>query len=310
MSKGNPFQDQINAAGFDQRLMQNDSDTWGVLLEYVREQVKARQVWVPPGMDRQEAVEDYTSRACTHIVYKLKGFQKRGLLSAYIDKLIRTAVSNQEVKRLMEATSRFLMATDQLPGPYQRALREIVRGRPSGECALLLACMDGQPLDWSDWRRQRLWRDARHGLLYDQDFDYLLHTLARDKHCQANTLLDCRKALGESEQSLSASVEDEEETVLEKLPDPASTPEEEVLRGEASQKLLECLEKLRHRSGHHYQAIVRRFDYDESSEQIALALAASQAATVRQWIQRGLASLRLCLGEDQINGGSDERYDL
>ena len=50
--------------------------------------------------------------------------------------------------------------------------------------------------------------------------------------------------------------------------------------------------------------------YDESSEQIALALAASQAATVQQWIQRGLESLRLCLGDDHINEGSNERHDL
>ena len=50
--------------------------------------------------------------------------------------------------------------------------------------------------------------------------------------------------------------------------------------------------------------------YDESSEQIARALAASQAATVQQWIQRGLESLQLCLGKDQVNGGRDEHHDL
>ena len=306
MSQGNPFQDQINAAGFDQRLMQNDSDAWGVLLEYVREQVKARQVWVPPGMDRQEAVEEYTSRACNHIAHELGGFQRRGLLSAYLDKLIRTAVANQDVKRLREATSRFLRATGQLPEPYQRELREIVRRRPPGECALLLAFIDGQPLDWSDWRRQRLWYDARRGLLDDRDFDYLLHQLARDKHRQANTLLDWRTALAEAKQVLPDSVEDEEEI---DFPDPAPTPLEELLRREASQKLLECLEKLRHRSGRQYQAIERRFYYDESTEQIAAILGASQVA-VRKWFERGLENLRKCLREDQPNGGSDERHDL
>jgi DNA-directed RNA polymerase specialized sigma24 family protein len=310
MSKGNPFQDQINRAGFDQRLMQGDSDAWGILLEYVRKQIGARPLSSPRGLDRQEAIEEYTGQACNHIAHELGGFQKRGLLSAYIDKLIRTAVANQDVKRLMEATSRFLMATGQLPGSYQRELREIVRRRPAGECAMLLAFMDGQQCDLSGWRRQRLWYDARRGLLYDQDFDYWLHKLAREKHRQANTLLGWCQALGEAEQALPDSVEDEEETALEKFPDPAPTPLEELLRREASQKLIECLEKLRQRSGHHYRAIVRRFDYDESSEQIAMALGASKAATVRQWIQRGLESLRGCMGGDQINGGSDERYDL
>jgi hypothetical protein len=308
MSKGNPFQDQINRAGFDQQLRQGDSDAWSILLEYVRQQIKARPVSMPRGLDRREAVEEYTGQACNHIAHELGGFQKRGLLSAYIDKLIRTAIANQDVKRLMEAASRFLMATDQLPGPYQRELRDLVRRRPPGECSLLLAFMDGQQLDLSDWRRQRLWYDARRGLLYDQDFDCLLHKLARGKHRQANTLLDWRKALGEAERALPDS--DDEETVLEKFPDPAPTPLDELLRREAGQRLLECLEKLRHRSGHHYRAIVRRFDYDESSEQIARALGARKAATVRQWIQRGLGSLRECMAEDKVNEGSDERTDL
>jgi DNA-directed RNA polymerase specialized sigma24 family protein len=310
MSKGNPFQDQINRAGFDQRLTQGDSDAWGLLLQYVRKQVEARPLSAPRGLDRQAAVEEYAGQACNHIAHELGGFQQRGWLSAYLDKLIRTAVANQDVKRVMEATARFLMAAAQLPDPYQRELRELVRRRPPGECALLLAFMDGQQLDLSDWRRQRLWYDARRELLYDQNFDYLLHKLARDKHRQANTLLGWRQALGEAGRALPDSVEDEAEPVLERLPDPAPTPLEELLRREASHKLLECLEKLRHKSGHHYQAIVRRFDYDESSAQIALALGANQAATVRQWIQRGLGSLRECLGEDQINGGSDERHDL
>jgi hypothetical protein len=295
MSKGNPFQDQINADGFDRRLMQGDSDAWGILLQYVRKQVEARPVSSPRGLERREALEEYTGQACNHIAHELGGFQKRGLLSAYIDKLIRTAVVNQDVKRLMQATSRFLMATGQLPGPYQRELRELVRRRPPLECALLLAFMDGQQLDLSDWRRQRLWYDARRGLLYDHDLDYLLHKLAREKHRQANTLLDWRKVLGESERAWPDSVEDE--TVLEKLPDLAPAPLEELLRREISQQLLECLEKLRERSGHHYRAIVRRFDYDESGEQIALVLGANKAATVRQWIQRGLESLRECMGE-------------
>lgn len=290
----NPFRDQINEAGFDQRLMQGDSDAWGSVLQYVRRRVEARPLPVFRGMDRREAVEEYTAQACNHLAHEIGGFQKRGLLSAYLDKLIRTAVANQDVKRLMEAASRFLAAAGQLPAPCQRSLREIIRRRPPGEGALLSAFMDGQPFDLSDWRRQRLWYDARRGLLDDQDFDCLLHQLAREKHRQANTLLDWRKALGESAQALPDSAEDEEET---ELPDSAPTPLEELLRREASQKLIECLEKLRHRSRHHYQAIVRRFDCDESSEQIARALGASKAATVRQWIQRGLGSLRECMGE-------------
>jgi len=240
-------------------------------------------------------------------VYKLKGFQKRGLLSAYIDQLIRTAVANQDVKRLMEATSRFLMATDKLPGPYQRELREIVRRRPPVECAMLLDFMDGQKFDWSDWRRQRLWYDARRGLLDDRDFDYLLHTLAREGHCQANTLLYWLKIVGKSEGDSPGSDEDGKEET--ELPDPDPTPEVDVLRREANQKLLECLEKLRQRSSNQYQTIDRKFYYDESTEQIAAILGASKAA-VRKWCERGLENLRECIAEDKINEGSDERHDL
>lgn len=312
MSKSNPLQDQINRAGFDQRLMQDtqgDSDAWGILLQYVRKQVEARPLSAPRGMDRQEAVEEYTGQACNHIAHELKGFQKRGLLSAYIDKLIRTAVANQDVKRLMGATSKFLMATDKLSGPYQRELRELARRRPPVEYVMLLACMDSQPLDLSDWRRQRLWYDARRGLLNDQDFNYLLHKLAREKRRQARTLLDWHNALSEAERASPDSVEDEDEPVIERLPDPAPTPLEELLRRENHQKLLECLEKLRQRSGNHHQAVVRRFDRDESTEQIAAILGAN-TATVRKWFERGLGNLGECMAEDKINEGRDERHDL
>lgn len=309
MSKGNPFQDQINLTGFDERLKQGDSEAWGILLQYVRKQVETRSRSATLGFDRQEAVEENTSKACNHIAHELGNFQQRGLLSAYLDTLIRTATANQDVKRLMNATSRFLKAANKLPAPYQKELRVIVRRRPALEGGMILAFMDGQKFDWSDWRRKRLWYDARRGLLDDQDFKYLLHKLAREKHRQARTLLDWQNTLSTSERASQDSVETQTETALENIPDLSPTPFEELFRREDNQKLLDCLEELRQSSGDQHRAIIGRFYDDESNEHIATSLGASQVA-VRKRVERGLKNLRECISEDQLNEGSDERNNL
>ncbi len=300
MEKVSSLQDQINMTGFDQRLLQGDSDAWELLLKHVHKRIKARSLSIPRGMNHQEAVDEYTSIACNHIVHELAGFQRQGLLSAYIDRLIRTAIANQHVKKMMGAVTRFLKTVDKLSSLDRKQLFEIIRELPSGDHALLLDFIEGRVTAWPDWRQQRLWYDARRELLYSQGFNQLLRRLASEQHRQAATLLDWQKALNASDWSSTDLLEEDDEPELERIPDLDLTPLEVMLQREKNQSLLECLGKLRQSSNAQYRAIERRYVHEESYAQIAATLGASQTA-VAKWLERGLKNVRKCY-EGRSNG--------
>ncbi|MCP4540829.1 MAG: sigma-70 family RNA polymerase sigma factor [Chloroflexi bacterium] len=296
MGQWNPYQDRINAVGFEKKLTQDDPAAWEVVLEYVRNQVRTVSRTLPRGLNHQEAVEEYAAEACLCVVEKLDEFRKEGPLSAYFDKLIRTAVADKNFKNLMQALTRFLKSVDRLPPSHQRELRKIVRQRPPVERDILLACMDGEEIDLSGYPRKRLWHDARYGLLKQQDFAQLLPVLAKEGCRQAKTVLIWReKSRDPVAPSHPQSLEGDEETTMDVLTNPSLTPLEEILKRERQQNLLECLEKLRQRSEKRYQAVLCKHWDDESYSQIVVALGASSEALVRKWVERGLKNLRECM---------------
>lgn len=307
MGKGNPYQGHINASGFGEKLRQGDPKAWGILLEYARKQVAhaARSRPLPRDLDYEATVEEYAGEACALIVEKLDEFRQAGPLSAYVDKLIHTAIADRNLKNLLGAMTRFLEAAGKLPPSHRGELRRIIRQRPAIECEMLLACMNGEPLALTDPRRRRLWYDARRGLLYDPDFERLCYVLVRQGNRQAKTVQIWHEALqGPASSSASCKEGDseahKERALADRFVAPDLTPLEELVRRDDRQTLLECLEALRQKSENHYQAIIRKFYNDDSYAQIVATLGGSSEASARQWVSRGLGNLRDCLTHKQI----------
>jgi DNA-directed RNA polymerase specialized sigma24 family protein len=297
MGTSNPYQHDVNAEGFVATLKQRDPEVpeaWAILLAYVQLQVAHELRSRPVEQDRAGAIEDYTSDVLLIIQTSLTQFEQRGPFSAWVDALLRRALSDINLKNTLQAVERFLQASRCLQEPHWGVLCAIIQRIESPERELLQVAI-GTAHSITDVQ-QRFWYLARRRMIDDPQFQHLLHTLAHEGMRQATTLLNWyatwkgptrlaeRVAAGHNDRS--------------QAPDPADPgrpPLDLLIEREILLTLNQCLSQLEQVSPKQAQAIVRRFLYQEADDQIVHALKQARPNTVRQWISRGLDSLRKCV---------------
>lgn len=296
MSAGNPYQDYINADGFVAQLHQSDQGAWESLIAYVRAQVAYNVRHRPTPYGHDEAIAEYVSIALLIIQEKLDQFKHQGPLSAWIDQLLRRAMSNALLKQTLQAVGRFLSASREISDLDRHKLSALIQQHGHPERELLQAVMTDATLNLCDSQQPLLRYRARRALIEDPQFQQLLHDLSRAGLKQAATLLHLYQAWKESEQPNRSQIKEREDAPnIPDPPDPAPQPLDLLITQETNLMLIECLEALRQNSPDQARAIIHKYLYQESYEQIIVVLDVKKQSTLRQRIRRGLGSLRKCV---------------
>ena len=243
---------------------------------------------LPRDLDYEAAIEEYVGGACLLIVEHLTDFRGEGPLVSYIKALIQTAMSDKDLKNLLQATKRFLKIVNTLSAVRQQELYALFSQHPKTETDMLLAYVNGKKPDLLDSQHQRLWYRARMELLRDRCFIDILQALASEGCSQAETILVWHNAY-------------QDPISLPSYKSIETNPLMDLVEREQTQHLLQCLEELRQKSKKHYQAVFQRFYHDMPYSNIATTLGAHSSATVRKWVQRGLERLRECLERKQTD---------
>jgi DNA-directed RNA polymerase specialized sigma24 family protein len=272
MSNSSELRGQIDEPNFFPAVSapRPDVEAWELLYKYVGERVTWELRRRP--LPRDMAAEDCINTAALRVFEKLSGFREEGAFSSYVDKLIKTTLSDRRYKNFRESIKRFLAAAyDLLTAEQHIRLELLIRECPEPMArALLTACIRGIPFDLltdaSLWPAARLelltietfdvvydvvtlsrfpqttlgtmWSQARSALIKLDGFEAFLVALPKtQKFSQAQTLLqwwhDCR-----AEESLDGSPDDSDDTsFLRDIPDQEPSLSERVEQRDAQSEM-------------------------------------------------------------------------
>lgn len=301
------YRDIVYSEGFYDRLAAvepQDTAAWGAFLWHVRCRVRQELGSRPRPADLsyEEAVEEYVQWTCEIVLARMKSVHRPAAFLRWLNRVIRTAMSNPDLKGLLEALSRLFEKVVDLPPERQRALHGLIQQRPPEERTLLYRALRGERLDRGD-PRQRMWYRIRRELIHDPAFLRLLFALVQEGVSQAQTVLGW-KDRWEAHKAYRSGAEEEDGERDGPLREPADEEslslEEALVQQELRQALLECLETLRYKSERQYQTILRHYLYEEPLVRIKATLQAASPATPRKWHERGLKALRDCLRSKEL----------
>ena len=333
MGTGNCEQEELNSPQTFERLTAGDGDAWDLMLQYVREKVTFRLLKrpLPDVRTRQQWIDDSTSDACTHIIENLMAFEQKGLLTAYLDTIIRSAVGDPNFKNYLQASARLVEAPHRLSATRLHELLVFVERLPQAQCQILLAhmCKAAYKLCEADQHRELLafverrtpkeremlvpllvhgkefppsvsasaylWQIARHELVREPRFVAFLSELAREGYHLAGTVLFWYRALEGVQSWPLPPLDGEDDSGWTEPPDNGPLPNEIQEAHERAQLILKALESLHQYSKNLHQAIYLRYCCELSVDAIAERLHITPA-NVRKRISRGLKYLRDYLG--------------